>query len=492
MRLLLLLPLICLYALPVSGQQLNHAPVSTADSLVRTPSERLDSAHQVFYQNADLLKAAHKQKLASIDSSQQHIQSTIDSLQKLQLPVDQYVSKLDSLEHERQKTVTSLNNKVNTLKERTTAGIRSLGLPSDLQDKVDGVTNSIESFQLPARDLNIPDLNLPDNPFRNLDGVNTSVSSPFGEVGNVTVPDVHTGQVKIPGVDGLEDLSDVTGKAGAYGKELKEIANGGNLDNAQQLSTAVEEKAAAAAGVEGLPDANKTLQDMTKTPVPLNGDPAAQVQQVQDVAVNHFAGKEKQLQEAMDKMAKLKKKYSSLNSLSEIPKKRPNEMRGRPLIERILPGVALQFAGKGDEIFADINPYAGYRFNGRLTAGMGWNHRISFNTKHYWFTDTSPVYGPRAFGEYKIGKGFAPRVEVELMNTLIPATVLKINSEIKYKQWVPGVFVGIKKDYQFFRNVRGTGMIMFRMFNPSHKSPYADVLNVRVGFEFPMKKKKRS
>jgi hypothetical protein len=32
-------------------------------------------------------------------------------------------------------------------------------------------------------------------------------------------------------------------------------------------------------------------------------------------------------------------------------------------------------------------------------------------------------------------------------------------------------------------------MVMFRLFNPDHKSPYVDVVNVRVGFEFPMKKK---
>jgi hypothetical protein len=106
-----------------------------------------------------------------------------------------------------------------------------------------------------------------------------------------------------------------------------------------------------------------------------------------------------------------------------------------------------------------------------------------------WFTNHSPVYGPRAFGEFKIGKGFSPRAEFEYMNTLIPPSILKINSEIKYTQWVPGAFVGMKKEYQFFRNVKGTGMVMFRLFNPDHKSPYADVINVRVGFEFPMKKK---
>jgi hypothetical protein len=52
-----------------------------------------------------------------------------------------------------------------------------------------------------------------------------------------------------------------------------------------------------------------------------------------------------------------------------------------------------------------------------------------------------------------------------------------------------GVFAEVKKQYKFIRNVTGTALIMLRLFNPSHKSPYADVLNVRFGFEFQIKEK---
>ena len=47
----------------------------------------------------------------------------------------------------------------------------------------------------------------------------------------------------------------------------------------------------------------------------------------------------------------------------------------------------------------------------------------------------------------------------------------------------------MKKEYKFIKNVKGTALVMVRLFNPDHKSPYADVLNVSFGFEFPMKKK---
>jgi hypothetical protein len=57
------------------------------------------------------------------------------------------------------------------------------------------------------------------------------------------------------------------------------------------------------------------------------------------------------------------------------------------------------------------------------------------------------------------------------------------------RQWVWGAFVGMKKEYKFIKSVKGTALVMVRLYNPEHKSPYADVLNVRFGFEFPMKKK---
>jgi hypothetical protein len=41
------------------------------------------------------------------------------------------------------------------------------------------------------------------------------------------------------------------------------------------------------------------------------------------VAINHFAGKEEVLQAAMDKMSKLKQKYTELNNLKDVPKRKP-------------------------------------------------------------------------------------------------------------------------------------------------------------------------
>jgi hypothetical protein len=80
-------------------------------------------------------------------------------------------------------------------------------------------------------------------------------------------------------------------------------------------------------------------------------------------------------------------------------------------------------------------------------------------------------------------------VEVEVMNALVAPENQPSRMDLGTRQWVWGAFVGLKKEYRFLKNVKGTALVMTRLFDPEHKSPYADVLNVRIGFEFPMKKK---
>jgi hypothetical protein len=165
-------------------------------------------------------------------------------------------------------------------------------------------------------------------------------------------------------------------------------------------------------------------------------------------------------------------------------------MKGKPTIERIIPGIAIQLQKKNDELLTDFNPYLGYRFTGRVTAGLGWNHRVSYNLDNGSSNTAARIYGPRVFGEYKLLPGFSSRVEVETMNTYVPPFARKSSSvDDRGRDWVWGTFVGIKKDYKFLKKINGTAMVMFRLFDPHRKSPYADIINARFGFEFPMKKK---
>lgn len=62
----------------------------------------------------------------------------------------------------------------------------------------------------------------------------------------------------------------------------------------------------------------------------------------------------------------------------------------------------------------------GYHFTRKL-----WNQRFGYCTRAK--MDVTPyvrIYDPRAFGEYKLGKGFSPCLESETMNTGIPPQYL--------------------------------------------------------------------
>jgi hypothetical protein len=162
----------------------------------------------------------------------------------------------------------------------------------------------------------------------------------------------------------------------------------------------------------------------------------------------------------------------------------------KPFAERLVPGTVIQIQNKAGNTLVDFNPYVGYRFTGRMTTGVGWNQRTAYNTKGKNFNPAARIYGPRIFGEFKLWKGFSPRGEVELMNTAIPP-FNNSSLDASNREWVCGVFFGIKKQYKFFKNVRGTAMVMARLSDSDHKSPYVDVINARFGFEFPHKIKRK-
>jgi hypothetical protein len=207
--------------------------------------------------------------------------------------------------------------------------------------------------------------------------------------------------------------------------------------------------------------------------------------QAKKAAVDHFAGKEEQLKAAMEKMSKYKQKYSSVQSIKDLPAKPPNPLKGKPFIERLVPSVTLQVL-KRDEWMMDIAPYIGYRFTPRLSVGFGWNSRAQFEEKD---RDTR-VQGPRVYGEFKVFKGISGRLEFETMNTFVPANLLP-GSDVGRREWVPAVLAGMKKEYKIYKRLKGTAFMLYNFYNPDYKSPYGDRLNVRFGFEYLIKKKKK-
>jgi hypothetical protein len=468
--------------------------VVSINTLRHTPQNKIDSIERAFYGQSDSLKQQFKSKLSEIDAISKKLQHQKDSLSALNLPTEKYTRKIDSLNQKRKAGVTELNQKVDKLKSNTVGRLDELDLGPELNGSVSTATNNVDKFKLPAKDLNIPGLDMADNPMKNLDGLTTDINAPLAKVGNLNEAGrlgdvVNLGKIKgIQMPNELSQATDITKQAGQYTGDLKNISTG-NLGDVKTLET----KAADVSGLNEITGQTKVL-DGYKDQVGQLQDPSATkeqaVQKVQEVAIDHFAGKEEVLRKAMDQVAKYKEKYSSLQSLEDAKKRRPNAMRGKPIRERLLPGIGFQVHRKND-LLVDFNPHLGYRFSGRFTSGMGWNQRWAYDQKKDRFHSRNRIFGPRAYAELNLFKGFFPRFEMEAMNTFIPTSFSSHTTDKGSREWVFSAFFGLKKSYKFLKKANGTTSVMFNLYNPKHKSPYADVVNVRFGFELPIKKNRK-
>ena len=446
----------------------------------------LDSIQDSFGNSVASLKYSYDSVTTVADRSITAIQQQLDSLTEFDLPNGHLIGRLDSVQRWKSEKLGTLNEKVNGLRQKAKAKLDSLDLPDELQGKLSELTSVVDNVDLSLPATEIPALQLPSVDLSSLTNTNLSLDVPNLDMPlDQQLPDLNIPNADIP-----------TGELGGIGGEIKQYQDQiGDVvpKNVEDIPSVIEEKAA---NLDQVGEVQSQLGEVEKVKG-LTGnvqDPEAMKEQMVETAkqqaVNHFAGQEEKLQAAMEKIAKYKQKYSSVQSLADLPRKRPNEMRGKPLIERLMPGVALQ-VHRNDDWLLDFNPYVGYRFNSRLTVGAGWNYRIGFNPDDRAFTTSSRIYGIRSYGEFKIGKGFSGRLEAEYMNTWVPPQFASSNIDAAGREWVFSTMAGMKKEYRFVKNVKGTVFILYNLYDPHHRSPYGDRLNMRFGFEFPMKKSRK-
>jgi hypothetical protein len=348
-----------------------------------------------------------------------------------------------------------------------------LDLPNDLKEQAASFTSAMDRLDISAPDLVLPGLT----------GGDTNLSAALPDltysVDGQSFPDINLPET---------GLGDVIQEVSQYTSQLSELPT--SLDEASSLAESQVKNLSQVSDVAGQLGEARDLTEMTGSLPSQEEIKKELVQETQKQAINHFQGREQQLQSAMETLAKYKKKYSSLQGLDQIPKRKPNEMRGKPLIERLLPGITLQVHRK-DAWMTDFNPYVGYRFNTRLTLGAGWNQRIAYDPDRNEFDPDLRIYGPRLFGDFMIGQGFSARVEPEYINTWVPPQFSSGNSDAQGREWVFTTMAGIKKEYRFIQNVKGTMLLLYNLYDPHYRSPYGDKLMVRFGFEFPKGKKRK-
>lgn len=478
-----------------------------ADSLTdKIQLERLDSLQTDFKRNSDSIKQAYIGKAQSISRLRQNYLLKIDSLKSNSLrtpsnPLDTlpinpdvsaYQHKADSLAQQLENLQRTTTAKLDSLKGRVTEKINKLKLSKGSEGKMAELTSVMDKVDVPSfnteiltkseLDLNagMPGINLP-----NVNLPRTNIPLPSANPGMPGVnPNVSALKNDLPKTDlNTGKITDITVQAGSVQQQIKEATS-----SQEALGKSIEAKAADQ--LKALPD--QKLPDVPGMPgeIPKTGDEAKQqlITQAKKQAINHFAGKEAVLMNAMEKMSKYKQKYESVNSLKDIKdEKWHNAMKGKPLRERLVPAITWQFQSWHD-FMLDINPSVGYKLNSNIVIGLGWNQRISFNVPARAFNRYSNVHGFRSYGEYNFKKGFGFRLDLESMNT--PKNKRNVNTDVPpQREWVWSALMGIKQKYPIYKNLKGNAQLMYNLFDKNHRSPYTDRINWRIGLEFNFKKK---
>lgn len=511
------------YVIQAQVQDDSLAPLNRTDSISSKKLAALDSVPLKVNRPVDSLQAVANriQSLQdsvspdlsryhqSLDSLTQKLSFKIDSLNQLKLPTGNYTRLRDSLNQlGPAKSVAQVKDRLKKAQSKVSEWEGKATKPLvNVEQKVNEKlslmrreggedVNLLGNIDLPgANTPSMPGVDIPSSTGLDMPNQDVGLANSLPEAKLDGLPDLKQ---DVPGLgelgkinEGVGEVTQVTSQISGYSNDLKNIGSG-NLDEVKQLPNTLEQEAVDAGGLVELQSQAKVVDEYKGILASGNDKEALKqqaLQQAPKLAKNHFKGQEVALQEAMDKMSSLKQKYTQLENMEDLPKRAPNAMKGKPFVERIVPGITLQIQKKED-VWLDYNLAMGYRITGRLTAGLGWNERIGI-TSRFGFTSRERVYGPRTYVDFRIKKGFSARVDVEKMNTFIAPTAFNPNppSDLDNYEWVWGVFVGIKKQYDFVKNVKGNFQILYNLYTDHNRSPYVSRFNVRFGFEFPLRKR---
>lgn len=457
-------------------QSVKHLPDSIFPSL-----QSLDSIRNDFTLEVHNIQQEYQHVVAQIDAQGQALNNTVDSLRKLNLPAGKYTRKIDSLQRLKTNFESKYRSRFDSLKSKTIGRLLSVDLPPEYKEPLQKFTKSITGLNINTDIRKIQSIEIQGYPLAPMDGLD-GLTSKAGRIGNIedfgNLPEVETP---------IGDLGKVDNKAGAYQEDLANITQG-NMQAVDKLPESIEHQAARIDGVEELQKQSAMMEKHQAQLGKLADHRDAKekaVAMAKEKAVDHFAGKEEQLKTAMDKLSKYKEKYSSASSIRDLPKRPPNPMKGKPFIERLVPGLYFQYQQKTYYLL-DANPYLGYKISGRFIAGAGWNHRLSYDRKYERWNQRSRIFGPRAYVDFKLGKGFIAHLEGESMNSFVPSTIHG-NQDAGERQWVWSFMTGLKKEYKIYKNLKGTALIQYNLFNRYYKAPYVDRVNSRIGFEYILK-----
>jgi hypothetical protein len=514
--------------------------VLPVDSLQNKAQAKLDSLQQLknepaIKQEIDSTVQKNRSKLDSlassyrnpVDSTREALEQKIDSLKRVQLPHEQYTKSLDSLaNHYPEKLNTSISKAeqqgqqaVDDAKTAVSRKVEEVtGISSSEIEQSGIISDPLGEAEIPNSGFSELQKELPKTPELGLEGADlkevgvpgneqlkevkadlteksgygeiaenvTEVKSTANETLGKTKEAVHYNEVE----EKLQEVNSYGEKLSAYEKEVANVKEG----NFEGIEKKAEEEVVAnfeeigtlqgqADGIKGEMQAD--VEELAKLQ-----EEAYLKEQLKEKAVElastEFAEHAAKLQEAQNSLNKYKSKYSALQSLRDAAKQKRSSLKGKGWRERIAPGFSFEFI-PGDLLHLDIAPSLGYRFSKRLALHSGYLYRFTFDKPNTAFQWKGPTYGPKVFTTYMVKKGFYGILSYEALRTNVPRQLVFPETR---RDWVYNGFAGVGKAYRVSKYLHGNMLFLYNVLY-SAKTPYAKPYNIRMGFDFSLKKRKR-
>jgi hypothetical protein len=488
--------------------------------------KQIDSLEQVkkslkFHQQDSIQQklSANQKKLTTVTDSLGQLtnvpQRKIDGIaDKLTSPADTVKQKLVRATEKANGSIDKIEQKISDTSSGLSDKIedKTANLQQKIQDKISDKTTAGEN--LPQQDLNLPnaDAKLPKV---NMPDVNsTDVKLPDTDAtSELNIPGVESDKLKLPenpleknaGIDGKldvpkpDELNKITDKAtglgdkaGEYQDELVKIKEKAKVPDSESIEGSVEKQAQ---NIDQLKEANGELLKVSQEQAKYD----AMVQQYRDkkliqeemirksknIANDKLKEFAPQMEKAKEQLAKARKPTLK-KSVTQFFKKHENQMKERKFYERLVPAITIQ-STRGEQVTLDLGVQVSYSLTQRLSAGLGGVYRARLSEENKYFIAKGGVYGGRFLIEFTMMKGLYVHAEAEHLKIRPYAFGLQTETQSDFA-W-SGNF-GLGKRFNVSRKVKGTILGLYRM-EYEGKLPPASKINVRLGFEYDLHKKKR-
>lgn len=457
----------------------------------------------------DSLSIRHKiDSLQELTSSLDtlRLRERLDSLERLQEPTEIAQTKIDSVQSlldvsaQSNQRLEALNRQLNqplvSGRRPLQQEVDKLTKPKGLNQEAMGEIQQQSGVEISTRLSEVEGVDLSEIEIPRMEMPGMEIPEPdISDIASqkAAMPRIELTELNLPEVEGLGELQENVGKldeignaASQYSGDLAKISEGRlhEVENADQIAERQLLKSEAGQSLQqqsGLSQAGMgEVQQMA-------GRDYLQEEgkkKVYEAAVDHFAEHKEKLNASRAALAKYKGRFEQVESMKDMPKGilKLNPLKDKPWQERVMIGSLWQF-GRQEQYQVDLGPTMAWRFNDRIAAGGGFQYRLNISTEHKpWVNSADRVVGYFIFTDLQIKKGFFARLAFEDLQAAVPRYNANQKVEMIEQNWIKGLSIGIGKSYTFYKQLKGYSLIQYNLLHRHHSTPYAQPVQVKIGF----------